>query len=112
MHTYMHHFYQVPPNTKITVSFHFFFSVGSLSSEDHDFDPTAEMLIHEYDDERTLEEEELLDGEKNFSAELSDLERVTCFHNNPIVFLIQKCMHCVHSLTPYGLHFCCDTFLF
>ncbi|XP_051759589.1 mesoderm induction early response protein 3 isoform X1 [Ctenopharyngodon idella] len=49
--------------------------VGSLSSEDHDFDPTAEMLIHEYDDERTLEEEELLDGEKNFSAELSDLER-------------------------------------
>ncbi|XP_016086430.1 mesoderm induction early response protein 3-like [Sinocyclocheilus grahami] len=49
--------------------------VGSLSSEDHDFDPTAEMLIHEYDDERTLEEEELLEGEKNFSAELSDLER-------------------------------------
>uniref|UniRef100_A0A9J8AJ59 Mesoderm induction early response 1, family member 3 b n=2 Tax=Cyprinus carpio TaxID=7962 RepID=A0A9J8AJ59_CYPCA len=33
------------------------------------------MLIHEYDDERTLEEEELLEGEKNFSAELSDLER-------------------------------------
>ncbi|TRY88898.1 hypothetical protein DNTS_021990 [Danionella cerebrum] len=49
--------------------------VGSLSSEDHDFDPTAEMLIHEYDDERTLEEEEYLEGEKNFSAELSDLER-------------------------------------
>ncbi|XP_059379023.1 mesoderm induction early response protein 3-like isoform X3 [Carassius carassius] len=49
--------------------------VGSLSSEDHDFDPTAEMLIHEYDDERTLEEEELLEGEKHFSAELSDLER-------------------------------------
>ncbi|XP_016301630.1 mesoderm induction early response protein 3 isoform X2 [Sinocyclocheilus anshuiensis] len=49
--------------------------VGSLSSEDHDFDPTAEMLIHEYDDERTLEEEELLEGEKNFTAELSDLER-------------------------------------
>uniref|UniRef100_A0A673KN47 Mesoderm induction early response protein 3-like n=1 Tax=Sinocyclocheilus rhinocerous TaxID=307959 RepID=A0A673KN47_9TELE len=33
------------------------------------------MLIHEYDDERTLEEEELLEGEKNFTAELSDLER-------------------------------------
>ncbi|XP_051524544.1 mesoderm induction early response protein 3-like [Myxocyprinus asiaticus] len=49
--------------------------VGSFSSEDHDFDPTAEMLIHEYDDERTLEEEELLDREKNFSAELADLER-------------------------------------
>ncbi|KAA0714252.1 Mesoderm induction early response protein 3 [Triplophysa tibetana] len=49
--------------------------VGSLSSEDHDFDPTAEMLIHEYDDERTLEEEELLNGQKNFRAELADLER-------------------------------------
>ncbi|XP_062855188.1 mesoderm induction early response protein 3 [Trichomycterus rosablanca] len=49
--------------------------VGSLSSEDHDFDPTAEMLVHEYDDERTLEEEEAQEGEKNFSAELADLEK-------------------------------------
>ncbi|KAG7332636.1 hypothetical protein KOW79_004470 [Hemibagrus wyckioides] len=49
--------------------------VGSLSSEDHDFDPTAEMLVHEYDDERTLEEEEAQEGDKNFSAELADLEK-------------------------------------
>ncbi|KAI1904621.1 hypothetical protein AGOR_G00007580 [Albula goreensis] len=49
--------------------------VGSLSSEDHDFDPTAEMLVHEYDDERTLEEEELLEGETNVSAEIADLEK-------------------------------------
>ncbi len=75
-------FYRVPL-TKIS-QYIFFPPVGSLSSEDHDFDPTAEMLIHEYDDERTLEEEELLEGEKNFSAELSDLERVTCIHNNPL----------------------------
>lgn len=51
-------------------------SVGSLSSEDHDFDPTAEMLVHEYDDERTLEEEESLEGGGNFRSELADLERV------------------------------------
>ena len=51
-------------------------SVGSLSSEDHDFDPTAEMLVHEYDDERTLEEEESLDGGRNFSSEIADLEKV------------------------------------
>uniref|UniRef100_A0AAY5F5U7 Mesoderm induction early response 1, family member 3 b n=2 Tax=Electrophorus electricus TaxID=8005 RepID=A0AAY5F5U7_ELEEL len=50
-------------------------SIGSLSSEDHDFDPTADMLVHEYDDERTLEEEESLEGEKNFSTELADLEK-------------------------------------
>ncbi|KAG7476583.1 hypothetical protein MATL_G00084460 [Megalops atlanticus] len=49
--------------------------VGSLSSEDHDFDPTAEMLVHDYDDERTLEEEELLEGEANVSAEIADLEK-------------------------------------
>lgn len=55
-----------------------FFSrpVGSLSSEDHDFDPTAEMLVHEYDDERTLEEEESLEGGGNISSEIADLEKV------------------------------------
>ena len=52
-------------------------TVGSLSSEDHDFDPTADMLVHDYDDERTLEEEETIEGEKNFSAEIADLEKVT-----------------------------------
>lgn len=52
-------------------------TVGSLSSEDHDFDPTAEMLVHEYDDERTLEEEEAQEEDKNFSAELADLEKVS-----------------------------------
>uniref|UniRef100_A0A671U9N5 Mesoderm induction early response 1, family member 3 b n=1 Tax=Sparus aurata TaxID=8175 RepID=A0A671U9N5_SPAAU len=51
------------------------YSVGSLSSEDHDFDPTAEMLVHEYDDERTLEEEESLEGGGNFRSELADLEK-------------------------------------
>lgn len=57
-------------------SFSFSHSVGSLSSEDHDFDPTAEMLVHEYDDERTLEEEESLEGGTNFSSEIADLEKV------------------------------------
>ncbi|XP_026783992.1 mesoderm induction early response protein 3 isoform X2 [Pangasianodon hypophthalmus] len=33
------------------------------------------MLVHEYDDERTLEEEEAQEGDKNFSAELADLEK-------------------------------------
>ncbi|XP_063067721.1 mesoderm induction early response protein 3a [Engraulis encrasicolus] len=49
--------------------------VGSLSSEDHDFDPTAEMLVHDYDDERTLEEEEMREGAPNVSAEIADLEK-------------------------------------
>eukprot|EP00079_Xenopus_tropicalis_P034304 XP_017948075.1 PREDICTED: mesoderm induction early response protein 3 isoform X3 [Xenopus tropicalis] len=49
--------------------------VGSLSSEDHDFDPTAEMLVHDYDDERTLEEEEMKEGGKHFASEIEDLEK-------------------------------------
>ncbi|NP_001025320.2 mesoderm induction early response protein 3a [Danio rerio] len=49
--------------------------VDSLSSEDHDFDPTADMLVHDYDDERTLEEEEMREGESNGSSEIADLEK-------------------------------------
>ncbi|XP_027526338.1 mesoderm induction early response protein 3-like isoform X2 [Neopelma chrysocephalum] len=50
--------------------------VGSLSSEDHDFDPSAEMLVHDYDDERTLdEEEEMMEENKNFRSEIEDLEK-------------------------------------
>uniref|UniRef100_A0A8D2DUP4 Mesoderm induction early response protein 3 n=1 Tax=Sciurus vulgaris TaxID=55149 RepID=A0A8D2DUP4_SCIVU len=48
--------------------------VGSLSSEHHDFDPTAEMLVHDYDDERTLEEE-MMDEGKIFCSEIEDLEK-------------------------------------
>ncbi|TRY88150.1 hypothetical protein DNTS_029453 [Danionella cerebrum] len=49
--------------------------VDSLSSEDHDFDPTAEMLVHDYDDERTLEEEEMREAECSGSSEIADLEK-------------------------------------
>ncbi|KAG5276071.1 hypothetical protein AALO_G00127580 [Alosa alosa] len=48
---------------------------GGAGSDDHDFDPSAEMLIHDFDDERTLEEEEILEGESNFNAEIDDLAR-------------------------------------
>uniref|UniRef100_A0A8C9RLU3 Mesoderm induction early response protein 1 n=1 Tax=Scleropages formosus TaxID=113540 RepID=A0A8C9RLU3_SCLFO len=48
---------------------------GSAGSDDHEFDPSAEMLVHDYDDERTLDEEEMLEGETNFSNEIEDLAR-------------------------------------
>ncbi|XP_061096261.1 mesoderm induction early response protein 1-like isoform X3 [Conger conger] len=47
----------------------------ATGSDDHEFDPSVEMLIHDYDDERTLEEEEMLEGETNFSTEIDDLAR-------------------------------------
>ncbi|XP_042581996.1 mesoderm induction early response protein 1-like isoform X2 [Cyprinus carpio] len=46
-----------------------------VQNEDRDFDPSADMLVHDFDDERTLEEEEKLEGETNFSAEIDDLAR-------------------------------------
>ncbi|KAM4809714.1 mesoderm induction early response protein 3 [Rhinophrynus dorsalis] len=33
------------------------------------------MLVHDYDDERTLEEEEMKEGGKNFASEIEDLEK-------------------------------------
>lgn len=52
---------------------------GSATSDDHEFDPTADMLVHDFDDERTLEEEEMMEGETNFSSEIEDLTRVNIF---------------------------------
>ena len=46
------------------------------SADDYEFDPSADMLVHDFDDERTLEEEEMLEGETNFSNEIDDLARV------------------------------------
>ncbi|NXH10494.1 MIER1 protein, partial [Bucco capensis] len=48
---------------------------GSATSDDHEFDPSADMLVHDFDDERTLEEEEMMEGETNFIAEIEDLNR-------------------------------------
>uniref|UniRef100_A0A2D4NIZ9 Mesoderm induction early response protein 1 n=1 Tax=Micrurus spixii TaxID=129469 RepID=A0A2D4NIZ9_9SAUR len=48
---------------------------GSATSDDHEFDPTADMLVHDFDDERTLEEEEMMEAETNFSSEIEDLTR-------------------------------------
>eukprot|EP00063_Salmo_salar_P070162 XP_014044997.1 PREDICTED: mesoderm induction early response protein 1-like isoform X1 [Salmo salar] len=54
-------------------------SVGSTSpggsAEDHEFGFSADILVHDFDDERTLEEEERLEGETNFSNEIDDLAR-------------------------------------
>ncbi|XP_061166133.1 mesoderm induction early response protein 1-like [Saccostrea echinata] len=49
-------------------------SESSSPDTDRDFDPSADMLVHEYDDEQTLEEEEALSGE-SCCDELGDLEK-------------------------------------
>lgn len=54
------------------------FAGGSAGSDDHDFDPSADMLVHDFDDERTLEEEEMLEAADETNAnEIEDLARVS-----------------------------------
>lgn len=60
---------------------------GSATSDDHEFDPTADMLVHDFDDERTLEEEEMMEGETNFSSEIEDLTRVNIFFKKKLQIL-------------------------
>uniref|UniRef100_A0A1A7Y7S4 Mesoderm induction early response 1b n=1 Tax=Iconisemion striatum TaxID=60296 RepID=A0A1A7Y7S4_9TELE len=49
---------------------------GSAVSDDHDFDPSADMLVHEFDDERTMEEEEMMEAADDANAnEIEDLAR-------------------------------------
>ncbi|XP_077377201.1 mesoderm induction early response protein 1b isoform X1 [Festucalex cinctus] len=49
---------------------------GSTGSVDQDFDPSADMLVHDFDDERTMEEEEMLEAADEANAnEIEDLAR-------------------------------------
>ncbi|XP_076000930.1 mesoderm induction early response protein 1b isoform X2 [Genypterus blacodes] len=49
---------------------------GSAGAVDHDFDPSADMLVHDFDDERTLEEEEMLEASDDTNVnEIEDLAR-------------------------------------
>ncbi|XP_037537524.1 mesoderm induction early response protein 1b [Nematolebias whitei] len=49
---------------------------GSAGSDDHDFDLSVDMLVHDFDDERTLEEEEMLEAADEANAnEIEDLAR-------------------------------------
>jgi len=51
----------------------------SDADTDVDFDPTADMLVHDYDDERTLDEEEAMSNEESVANELDDLQKVRRF---------------------------------
>ena len=57
-----------------------------FSDTDRDFDPSADMLVHDFDDERTLEEEENLSGAESCAEELNDLEKV--FYQRSIPFIL------------------------
>ncbi|XP_065133150.1 mesoderm induction early response protein 1b isoform X2 [Paramisgurnus dabryanus] len=47
----------------------------SVGSDNVDFEPSAEMLLPEYEDDQTPEDEELPEGDANFSNEIEELEK-------------------------------------
>ncbi|XP_015926300.1 mesoderm induction early response protein 1 isoform X3 [Parasteatoda tepidariorum] len=47
----------------------------SSADSDQDFDPTAEMLVNDFDDEHTLDEEEAMESAESVTNELDDLQR-------------------------------------
>jgi len=51
------------------------------NDSDQDFDPSAEMLVDEFDDEHTLDEEEALDGPEENDEEIDDLQKVLINRN-------------------------------
>ena len=40
---------------------------------------TADMMVHEMDDERTIEEEEMIESTEDFSAEVNSLQKVALY---------------------------------
>jgi hypothetical protein len=50
-------------------------SGSSSPATDADFEPTADMLVHDYDDERTLDEEEAMSNDESVANELDDLQK-------------------------------------
>lgn len=48
------------------------------SNDDIDFEPSAEMMVHDFDDELTMESEE--ESEDQDSAELLDLAKVRYYN--------------------------------
>ncbi|KAK0069927.1 mesoderm induction early response protein 1-like isoform X1 [Biomphalaria pfeifferi] len=47
----------------------------SSPDTDKDFDPSADIMVHDYDDERTLDEEEAMTSGESCTGELDDLQK-------------------------------------
>lgn len=60
---------------------------------DKEFDPSAEMMVNDFDDERTLDEEEALEGSEDPKTELSNLQKVWYI----ITAEINNSSTCTHS---------------
>lgn len=46
-----------------------------MADRDYEMGPTTEMMVNDFDDERTLDEEEALEGSEDSHNELSNLQK-------------------------------------
>lgn len=75
-------------------------AAGSAGSDDHDFDPSADMLVHDFDDERTLEEEEMMEAADETNAnEIEDLARVSLVSGGGSITIMVVLLKCGEKKT-------------
>ncbi len=87
---------------------------SSPTDTDRDFDPTAEMMVHEFDDEQTLDEEEAMSNEST-GNELDDLEKVSAVESSDLQIVVSRAFqttrgeerHCLLSIQSSRAH-CCE----
>jgi hypothetical protein len=53
------------------------FQQVNVGKEDKEFDPSAEMMVNDFDDEQTLEEEEAMEATEDTHQELDNLKEVS-----------------------------------
>ncbi|CAG2177934.1 unnamed protein product [Oppiella nova] len=51
------------------------------TDSDQDFDPSADMLVNDFDDEHTLDEEEAITDDANGDEEIDDLQKAWIDYN-------------------------------
>ncbi|KAG7201979.1 hypothetical protein KM043_004674 [Ampulex compressa] len=51
------------------------FEIVIMADRDYDMGPATEMMVNDFDDERTLDEEEALEGSEDSHNELSNLQK-------------------------------------
>lgn len=54
----------------------FMYLIINRADRDYEMGPTTEMMVNDFDDERTLDEEEALEGSEDSHNELSNLQKV------------------------------------
>ena len=73
-------------------------SSPGTDAEDKEFEPSAEMMVHEFDDERTLDEEEEDCSGESCDNELDELQKVQILVSLHLPIMFNACIRLQHQL--------------